>query len=388
MIRNQKGVVILAIALLLSACQAYRKPVEPVVIDPVELRVFADTFFAAQMETLHIPGLTFIFVQGGRVVYAKGYGYANLENASPINTDTSLMRIGSVSKPFVATAVMQLVEQGKLDLDSDINQYLRGFQLESTRGEAVTLAHLLTHRGGFVDPAYAAHTDPQQVQPLGAFLAANMPPLTNAPGEVFSYSNYGYALAGLIVENVSGIPFDQYVADHIFSPLGMTRSHYLLAPALPGEMVSGYWYRDGAYIPQPMDYDDDYPGGSIVSTAEEMSHFILAQLGDGCYQGACILKASTLAEMQQRQGETPYEGQHVTFGFVEGILDGQRLLGHSGACRGFGSSLDMLPEHNAGYFFSFNAECSETSACQMVTEFREQFLERFLQEGLRHPAPG
>jgi len=376
--QKKVAVVILSIALLLFACQPARKPVETVVIDPVELQTFADAFFAEQMEALHIPGLTFIFVQGGDVIYARGYGYANLETATPVNADSSVVRIGSISKPFVATTVMQLVEQGKLDLHTDINQYLTAFQLEDTFPEPVTLAHLLTHTAGFEDPPYTSNTDPQQVQPLGAFLAVNMPPPTHLPGEVFIYSNYGYALAALIVEEVSGTPFDQYVEQNIFTPLEMTQSSYLLAPPLPENLVTGYLYRDGEQIPQPMDYDSDYPGGSIVSTAEDMSHFILAHLGDGCYQGACILNATTLAEMHRRQAETPYEGQYVTFGFTEGNSDGQRLLGHSGAIRGFGSSLDLLPEHNAGYFFSFNAECYETSACQIVSEFREQFLERFL----------
>ena len=112
MIQKKIAVVIITIALFLSACQAYRKLVEPVVFDPIELRSYADTFFAEQMERLHIPSLILIFVQGGRVVYANGYGFTNLETATPINTDPSIVRIGSVSKPFVATAVMQLVEQG------------------------------------------------------------------------------------------------------------------------------------------------------------------------------------------------------------------------------------------------------------------------------------
>jgi CubicO group peptidase (beta-lactamase class C family) len=372
------AVFILSSTLLLSACQTDRKPVEPVMIDPVELQAFADTFFAEQMETLHIPGVTFIFIQDGEVVYTSGYGYANLETATPIDITSHIVRIGSVSKLFVATAVMQLVEQGELDLHTDINQYLTTFQLENTFPKPVTLAHLLTHTGGFEDPPYISNTDPHQVQPLGPFLAANMPASTHPPGEVFIYSNYGYALAGLIVEEISGTPFDQYVDKNIFTPLGMTQSSYLLAPPLPENMVTGYLYRDDEQIPQPMDYDSDYPGGSIISTAEDMSHFILAHLGDGCYQGACILNATTLAEMHQRQTETPYEGQNVTLGFVEGIQDGQRLLGHSGAIRGFGDSLDLLPEHNAGYFFSFNAECLETSACQIISEFRKQFLELFL----------
>lgn len=369
--------LILSLMLLLISCKADRKPAERSVIDPFELQSFADAFFAEQMATLHIPGVTFIFVQGGEVVYAKGYGYANLETASSMNADSSVVRIGSVSKLFVATAVMQLVEGGKLDLHTDINQYLISFQLESVFPEPLTLAHLLTHTGGFRDPPDITYTDPQEVLPLGLFLAANMPSPTSLPGEDFIYSNFGYALAGLIVQDVSGIPFDQYVEENIFNPLKMTRSSYLLAPPLPENIVTGYSYRDGDQIPQPIDYDDDYPGGSIVSTAEDMSHFMLAHLGTGCYQDGCILRASTLAVMHQRQAATPYEGQYVTFGFTEGILDGQRLIGHTGAIRGFGSSLDLLPEHNAGYFFSFNAECLDTSACQIVPEFRKQFLERF-----------
>ncbi|MGD2158923.1 MAG: serine hydrolase domain-containing protein, partial [Anaerolineales bacterium] len=130
MTQRRIAVVILSMALFLCACQPTRKPVEPVVIDPVELQTFADALFVEQMEALHIPGVVFIFVQNGDVIYAKGYGYANLEATTPMNADSSVVRIGSVSKLFVATAVMQLIEQGKLDLHTDINQYLSAFQLE------------------------------------------------------------------------------------------------------------------------------------------------------------------------------------------------------------------------------------------------------------------
>lgn len=375
--QTRTAVVVLSMALLLSGCLPARKSVEPVVIDPVELQSFADVFFAEQLEALYIPGLVFVFVQRGEVIYARGYGSADLETGTPMDAGASVMRIGSVSKPFVATVVMQLVEQGKLDLHADVNQYLRTFALEDTFSEPVTLAHLLTHQAGFEDPPYTSNLDPQAVEPLAAHLAARMPPRSHLPGKEHIYSNYGYALAALVVEEVSGMPFDQYVEKNIFGPLDMSESRYLLAPPLPGSMATGYAYRDGVQVPQPVDYDSDYPGGSIVSTAEEMSHFIVALLQDGCYQGACILQAGTVVEMQQRQAKTPYEGQNVTYGFVEGNFDGVRLLGHSGAIRGFGSSLDLLPEHDMGYFFSFNEECYETSACQIVPEFRQQFLERF-----------
>jgi len=375
---QKKGIVFLLLIGLLFACQVHRQPAAPVGIDPFELQIFADTFFAERMRTLHIPGVTFIFVQGGEVLFARGYGYANLEAAAPIDASSSVVRIGSISKPFVAIAVMQLVEQGKLDLHADINQYLEAFQVASPFPEPVTLAHILTHTAGFVDPPYLTYTDPQKVQPLGVFLRTDMPSPVNPPGEVFYYSSYGYALAGLIVEEVVGIPFDQYVEEYIFAPLKMSHSSYLLGPPLPEDLATGYWYRGGKLIPQPLDYDDDYPGGSMGSTAEDMSHFILALLGDGCYQGRCILQPAALAEMHQHQVETPYTGQYATYGFIEAIVDGQQLVGHSGAILGFGSILDLLPEHNAGYFFSFNSECLETSACQVITDFREQFLKRFL----------
>ncbi len=374
------AIVLLLVFFLLAACRPADHEIEPMLIDPAELESFIDEFFPSQMERLQIPGLSFVLVQNGEVVMAKGYGYADLERGNPMSAGTTVMRIGSVSKLFVATAVMQLVEQGRLDLHTDINQYLTAFQVEDTFPEVVTLAHLLTHTAGFEDPPYTSNIDPQQVQPLGPFLAANMPPCTHPPGKDFIYSNYGYALAGLIVEEVSGTPFDQFVEQSIFEPLGMTHSRYLLAPPLPENMATGYFYKDGVQVPQPVDYDSDYPGGSIVSTADDMTHFLLAHLQDGCYQGACILQAATVAEMHQRQATTPFQGQNVTFGFVEGLQEGQRLLGHSGAIRGFGSSLDMLPAHDLGTFFSFNEECYQTSACEIVSAFRQEFLERFFSD--------
>jgi CubicO group peptidase (beta-lactamase class C family) len=371
---------LLVVAVLLAACQPADRDFEPVVIDPVELESFSDEFFATQMEKLQIPGVAFVLAQNGEIVLAKGYGYADLETGRAVSAETTVMRIGSISKPFVATAVMQLVEQGKLDLHTDVNHYLTTFQLEDTYPDPVTLAHLLTHTGGFEDPAYATSTDAQQIPPLAEHLAGNMPPRTHPPGEEHVYSGYGYSLAALVVEEVSGTPFDLYVEQKILEPLGMTRSRYLLGPPLPEQMATGYFSQDGVQIRQPMDYDEDYPGGSIVSTAEDMAHFLLAHLQDGCYQGACILEAATVAEMHERQAETPFKGQGVTLGFVEAIQEGQRLVGHSGAIRGFGSSLNLLPEHDLGYFFAFNEECYLTSACDVVSAFREQFLEQFLSD--------
>jgi CubicO group peptidase (beta-lactamase class C family) len=369
--------LLLALGLLLAACDAAEPQTGPVTIDRKDLEAFTDRFFSAQMRKLKIPGVSFVLVQDGEIILAKGYGEANVQTGAPISPDTTVVRIGSVSKLFVATAVMQLVEEGKVDLDADINQYLAAFQVEDGFSEPVTLAQLLTHTAGYKDPAYQSYTDPAVIQPLGTYLAESMPPRSDPPGMIQRYSNHGYALAAYVVEEVTGQPFDQYVQEQILQPLGMSRSGYLLGPPLPDALATGYFYEKRTQVPQPVDYDNDYPGGSMVSTANDMARFMLAHLEGGCYEGECILGPDTLAAMHRQQAQTPYEGQAVTYGFVEGQHEGQRLLGHSGAIRGFGTSLNLLPEHNLGYFFSFNEECYLTSACEIISEFREQFLERF-----------
>jgi CubicO group peptidase (beta-lactamase class C family) len=377
--RKRVAAVLLWLMLFSLACQSAEEPVESVVVDPAELQAFADAFFPEQMEALHIPGLVFVLVQAGEVIYARGYGLADLEASIPMDAGSSVVRIGSVSKTFVATAVMQLAEAGQLDLHTDVNDYLTTFQLEDTYSKPVTLAHLLTHTAGFEDPPYVSNTDPSLVEPLSAHLAAHMPPRGKRPGKAFLYSNYGYALAALIVEEVSGMPFDQYVAENIFQPLGMTRSQYLVTPPVPENMATGYFYEYGVQLPQPLDYDNDYPGGSIVTTAEDMARFMLAHLQGGCVEGACILQSASLAGMHQPQVKTPHEGQSQTHGFIEGVTNDVRMVGHGGAIRGFAASLNLLLEHDLGVFFAFNEECWQTSACDILGQFRQQFTERFFQ---------
>jgi len=382
--KNNKPIIIciaaFGIMLSLFACQSRNKPIESIDINQPEIQSFADSFFPGKMSEYHIPGLNFIFVLEDAVIYSRAYGFANLEDSIPLNNHSSVVRIGSVSKSFVATAVMQLVERGELDLQEDVNHYLRSFEIRSSYSRPVTLAHLLTHTAGFEDPPYKFNFDPNQIQPLDEFLKNNLPSPTHPPGKMFIYSNYGYALAALIVEDVSGIPFNQYVEENIFQPLEMHQSHYLLSPPLPSNLTTGYAYQDGKQIPQPVDYDSEYPAGSIISTAEEISHFIIAQLQYGCYQDSCILLPETISEMQAKQAKTPYEGQNVTYGFVEGTENSVRMVGHSGSTLGFGNSLNLLPGYNMGYFLSFNAECYQTNACHIISDFRQEFINYFFIE--------
>ena len=345
-------------------------------IDRVDLEAFLDGFFAEQMAELHIPGASVVFVQDGDILVSKGYGFADLDERVPVHPDETVLRIGSVSKLFVATAVMQLMERGKLDLHTDVNEYLGTFRLDDNYPEPVTLAHLLTHTAGF-DDYWSNTTDPTEIQPLGPYLADHMPPRVIPTGEIMSYSNHGYALAGYIVERAASISFDRYVKENILDPLGMDRSGYLLSPPIPPDLATGYFYENGVYTPQPVDYDDDYPGGSMVSSAADMAKFMLAQLQDGCYRDVCIVEPETIGEMHRQQFSNHPQLAGWTYGFVEGFENNQRLIGHSGAILGFASVLTLLPEHNLGYFVAFNAECAGSSAYTLISALRERFLARY-----------
>ncbi len=195
--------------------------------DPAELAVFLDGLLGGLMAERHIPGAVALVVKDGTVFFAKGYGFADLETRRPVNPEATLFRVASVSKLFTATAVMQLVEQGKLDLHVDVNQYLESFSLKAGFGKPVTLANLLTHTGGF-DDAFLGSAQPLEWEPipLGKYLSIHMPPRVMPPGDLISYSNHGLALAGYLVERASGQPFAEYVKEHILQPLGMQRSGF------------------------------------------------------------------------------------------------------------------------------------------------------------------
>ena len=193
--------------------------------DPADLEAFFDAFVTAGMAAHTLPGVTVAVVADGAPVFLRGYGYADRERSIPVDPATTLFDVGSVAKLFTFTAVMQLVEQGRLDLHADVNRYLTRFQVPATFPEPVTAAHLLTHTGGFDewDIGAAARTS-AEVLPVCEYLARRLPPRIRPPGEIIAYSNHGTALAGCLVEEISGMPFADYIKRHIFAPLDMTRS--------------------------------------------------------------------------------------------------------------------------------------------------------------------
>jgi CubicO group peptidase (beta-lactamase class C family) len=333
--------------------------------DAAELEAFLDDLFAQEMEENHIAGAAVSVVKDGKLFFAKGYGYADIERGIPVDPEQTLFRVGSVGKTFTWMAVMQLVEQGKLDLEADVNTYL-DFRIPDTYPEPIRLKHLMTHTSGFEQRLLgSAVSDADDVLPGREFLISFMSARMRPPGEAASYSNYNAILAGYIVARVSGQPYDQYIQEHIFNPLGMAYSTAQLPipPELAADASVGYTYAGGIFKAFP-DYTGSpmgTPSGIHQASVTDMARFMIAHLQGGRYTDGDIPEARILKEstMQQMHG-TLYTANPRLLGLAYGFHDysdnGQRTLGHSGYTPPMRSELMLLPDQNLGVFVAYNTD--------------------------------
>jgi CubicO group peptidase (beta-lactamase class C family) len=352
-------------------------------LDRADLEAWLDGFLPYAMKRGDIAGVAVCVVKNGEVLLKKGYGYADVAAKRPMDPDVTLMRIGSVSKLFTWTAVMQLVEQGRIDLDKDINEYL-DFRVPDAFGKPVTMRQLMAHRGGFEEGLKAVlMTDPAQLIPTEQYLKEYPRPRMFSPGEVPAYSNYGTALAGYIVQRVSGEPFETYVDRHIFAPLHMSRSTFVqpLPAQLANDVSRGYMQGSGA--PLPFELIVTAPAGSVSATATDMAQFMLAYLQDGRVGEGQVLRPETVREMQSGKGgfDVPAGFDSMSYGFFDQHKNGRRVLGHGGDTVLFHSELYMLRDEGVGLFFSFNSRGAQDSNYEIRTRLFDEFMGRYF------PAP-
>jgi CubicO group peptidase (beta-lactamase class C family) len=364
------GICVIALGVQLWAAAANGQEENPTpspgvrLIEPADLETFVDGIMAAELKAGKVAGATFVFVKDGSILLAKGYGYADVKKRKPVVAEETLFRPGSVSKLFVWTAVMQLVEQGKLDLNADVNTYLKKFQIPETFPEPITLAHLMEHTPGFEEVLrdMGART-PEDLIPLEDYLAANMPERVYPPGKIAAYSNYGTALAGYIVELVSGMPFEAYVEDYIFRPLGMTMSTFRepLPSHLERFMSIGYSVEEAVLKAEDFELINGlYPAGSMSTSATDMANFMIAHLQDGRFGEARILQEETARQMHARLFSHDPRLDGNAHGFWEKRLNGVRMIEHGGDTIYFHSQLVLFPEHNLGMFVSLNTASLES----------------------------
>ncbi len=319
-----------------------------------DVEAFLDGLMPLQIEQSDIAGAVVAVVKDGKVLFSKGYGFADFEKRVPVSPELTLFRTGSVTKLFTWTSVMQLVEQGKADLDADVNTYL-DFKLPQPHGKPVTLRNLLTHRGGFQETLKNLGAQKKGSVNLADYVRNNIPDQIFAPGSTPSYSNYGASLAGYIVERISGVPFDQYVEDNIFKPLGMTQSTLRtpLPKAFEPHMSKGYVLASGG--PKDFEIVNGYPAGSQSASALAMTRFMLAMLAGGELEGQRILKAETVTQMLNTVTAYDPRQNGIALGFYEETRNGQRIVGHGGDTVYFHSDLHLVPGQNLGFFVSYNS---------------------------------
>jgi CubicO group peptidase (beta-lactamase class C family) len=320
-----------------------------------DFETFLEALIPSQLRNRNIAGAVVSVVKDDQVLFQKGYGYADVEEKKPVLPDQTLFRPGSISKLFTATAVMQLVEQGKLDLDRDVNDYL-DFPIPKTFPEPVTLQQLLTHTGGFEEilkNLFVAHES--DVKPLRTYLVNEMPARIFPPGKIPSYSNYGFTLAGYIVERVSGEKFERYIENHILKPLGMNNSTFdqPLPPQFAPQMSKGYL--SASKEPRDFEFVQAAPAGALTTTAADMTRFMLAFLQDGAIDGVSILKPETVRQMETRQFEFHPMLPGLGITFMEYLLDPVRIIAHGGDTVYFHSDMILAPDAHFGYFLSYNS---------------------------------
>lgn len=342
-----------------------------------DLEAFLDGFVPFALKSGDIAGAVVVVVKDGEVLLKKGYGYANVQQKRPMDPDVTLVRPGSTSKLFTWTAVMQLVETGKLNLDRDVNDYL-DFRIKSNFPQPITLRNLMTHRGGFEEGLKTILVyDPRQFISTEDYLKRHERPVLFPPGEVPAYSNYGAALAGYIVQRVSGEPFEGYVEHHIFTPLGMTHSTFRqpVPEGLRADLAEGYM--TASEPPRPFEMITTAPAGSLSAPAADMAKFMIACLQGGRYQESQILMPQTLHTMFEPAVQKIDGLNTMALGFFEEDRNGRRIRGHGGDTIVFHTDLDLFVDDGVGIFFSFNSAGTNHAVYALREGLAEAFTDRY-----------
>ena len=322
-----------------------------------ELSTWVDSIVTSEMKREFLPGVALAITDSKKIIYQKAYGFANLEKAKNVSITNTIFRIGSITKVFTALALMQLVDNKKIALEDEVNQFLEPeLRLKDNYSEPVRIWHLLTHTAGFDQKLQGRIFPNRDERPdLGTFLIGELIRI-RPPGQISSYDTYGISLAGRIIENVSGMSYPAYLKKHIFDPLGMSHTSVEVEPNLSDDLAVGYGYEDGRHIPQQYELYATLPASSIDATTEDMAKFMQALLGDGSNSNGRILSPETIAQIKKNQFTNQKGFPGFSYGFWEDFFHGQRSIHHGGIMRGFTSNLHLFQEAEIGFYVVYNRD--------------------------------
>ena len=349
-----------------------------------DLNAWLDGYMPYALQTGDIAGAVVAVVKDGKVVTERGYGFSDVGQRTPVDPKKTLFRPGSVSKLFTWTAVMQLVEQGKIDLDADVNQYL-DYKIPVRDGKPVTMRNLMQHTAGFEEQAKGIISEGAKAPGFEALLKQWVPERVFDAGTTPAYSNYGASLAGYIVQRVSGEPFDSYLEKHIFEPLDMRYSSFQqpLPASLAPLMSKGYRVASGD--PGGFEIVGPAPAGALASPAEDMAHFMIAHLQNGEYNGKRILSEATARQMHDSPLTLLPPLNRMELGFFETNINGREVIAHLGDTEYFHTSLHLFLQEGVGFYVSFNSAGKEGAAHSLRTALFQDFADRYFPEHQPQP---
>lgn len=346
-------------------------------LQQADLDAWLDGFLPYALESANIRGAVVVVVKNGAILTQRGFGYADAEARKPVDPELTLFRPGSVSKLVTWTAVMQLVEAGKIDLDADVNQYL-DFKVPA-KGQAITMRNIMTHTGGFEDVLKnLLFYGPERLTSLEHYLKSWVPDQVFEPGSTPAYSNYTTALAGYIVERVSGQSFDDYVEEHIFGPLDMHNSTFRqpLPERLAGQMSQGY--KAGETEPTPFEFGSAAPAGAMSASGVDMGHFMIAHLQQGRYGDQQIFSPATAELMHNSPYTVIPHLNRMELGFFETNINGRRVIAHLGDLLAFHTALHLFLNEDVGLYFSTNSPGDKGEVGKLRLALFEGFADRYL----------
>jgi CubicO group peptidase (beta-lactamase class C family) len=312
-----------------------------------------DAYLESKRQQFQIPGLAIAIVQGDQIIHVKGLGTADAEKRS-VTPETPFI-LGSVSKSFTALAILQLVDAGKMDLDAPVQQYLPWFRVaERQASSQITIRHLLNQVSGI-----SSWTGVAQLNDIDASEEAiekhvrnlKSARLSQPVGKKFQYSNSNYTILGMVVQTVAGMPYEQYVQQHIFTPLEMEHSYTSQVEAqkaIPALSVGNrFWFGYPVWTEVPYNRGD-LPAGYLISSVENLAHYLIAQMNDGRYKDVTLVSGGKISELHQPAVDTG-GGQSYGMGWFTRNINSIPIVYHAGAVANYSTNMTLIPDKKLGF---------------------------------------
>ena len=335
-----------------------------------------DSTFRLKMEEAKVPGAIFAMVNRDSIVMSRGYGLSNLDTKVAVDPQNTAFRVASVSKAVSATMIMKMVQNGAIDLDEDINKYLRSFKIKESYTQPVTFRHLLSHSSGFDTEGPGRRTlDADKMETMPVYFSKHMTKRVAPPGKILMYSNHAGSLGGAIVEDMTMEPFDKLMKKHLFEPLKMVNSGFVKHDLSTREVAQGYFFQNDQFVEAPFEYTRTIAGSMLMTTANDMANFLRMHLNGGKFNGTIYLEEHIASLMHNVQFKGFENMAGTTLGFYEMTANGKRIITHSGGFDGFMSQVYFLLDEGIAFFMAFN---QRQGGAQVNRDVRQLIFDHFI----------